>query len=58
MGLVIAGPLADWLGVQVWFLVGGVMSLAGAAYMWLMPPVRNLEADGQKLKEAAAAEAG
>jgi len=25
LGLAVAGPVADWLGVQVWFLVGGAV---------------------------------
>lgn len=43
LGLIIAGPLADAFGVQVWFLVGGVLTgLLGAAAL-LVPAIMNIE---------------
>jgi DHA3 family macrolide efflux protein-like MFS transporter len=45
LGLIIAGPLADRFGVQVWFLVGGVLTgLLGVAAL-LIPAIMNIEED-------------
>jgi DHA3 family macrolide efflux protein-like MFS transporter len=47
LGLAIAGPVADALGVNIWFIVGGIvtglMGLAG----FLIPAVVNIE-DGRQ----------
>ncbi len=43
LGLIIAGPLSDAFGVQIWFLVGGVLTgLLGAAAL-LVPAILNIE---------------
>jgi DHA3 family macrolide efflux protein-like MFS transporter len=47
LGLIIAGPLADRFGVQIWFLVGGVLTgLLGAAAL-LVPAITNIEEERQ-----------
>ena len=35
LGLIIAGPIADWLGVQIWYVVGGFVTLllAGSGFL-------------------------
>ena len=43
LGMAIAGPVADWAGVQVWFLVGGIISLLMGGTMRLIPAVMQLE---------------
>jgi MFS transporter, DHA3 family, macrolide efflux protein len=43
LGMVIAGPLADSLGVQVWFLIGGVISLMMGVGLRFVPSVMHLE---------------
>lgn len=43
LGTAIAGPVADWLGVQVWFLVGGaVCALMGVASFFI-PVIVGME---------------
>ena len=43
LGLIIAGPLADAYGVQIWFLVGGVLTgLLGLSAL-LVPAIMNIE---------------
>lgn len=43
IGLAIAGPLSDALGIQTWFIVGGIfMSLSGI-FGFLSPAMRSLE---------------
>lgn len=43
IGLAIAGPLADWLGVRVWYGVGGVACLALSLIMACIPAIMRLE---------------
>ncbi len=43
LGLVIAGPVADALGVQVWYLLGGSVCLLITLLVLSVPAVRNLE---------------
>jgi DHA3 family macrolide efflux protein-like MFS transporter len=43
LGMVIAGPVADALGVQVWFLIGGVATLAMGAGCFFAPAITHIE---------------
>ena len=43
LGLALAGPAADRLGLQVWYLVAGTLCLATAAVFYFTPVVMNLE---------------
>jgi DHA3 family macrolide efflux protein-like MFS transporter len=38
-----AGPLADRIGVQTWFVISGVVVLLLAIGAWLTPPIRKIE---------------
>ncbi len=57
LGLAVAGPVSDWLGIQVWFILAGLLcggiSLAGL----FIPAVLNIEENnnGGAQPEAAAA---
>lgn len=52
VGLLIAGPVADWIGIQSWFIFGGiVMGLSGVAG-FLIPALRNIEDQRQPITEA------
>jgi len=44
VGLMIAGPLSDVVGVQIWFVVCGVLCLLLAAGSLSIPAVMNIEA--------------
>lgn len=48
LGLSIAGPLADQLGVQFWYRVGGVVTLLMLVFIFVTPVIRNLEDQAQK----------
>jgi DHA3 family macrolide efflux protein-like MFS transporter len=43
LGMAIAGPVADRLGVQVWFMTGGAAALLMGAVMPLIPSIMRLE---------------
>jgi len=43
LGLAIAGPVADALGVRVWFVMGGIMCVAMGIVSFLTPALMHLE---------------
>ena len=43
VGLALAGPVSDALGVQGWYVIAGLLTAACAIAMLLMPDVRNIE---------------
>ena len=43
LGLVIAGPLSETYGIQLWYIVGGITCILLAAGGLLIPAVRNFE---------------
>jgi DHA3 family macrolide efflux protein-like MFS transporter len=43
IGLALAGPISDRLGLQVWYVVAGTLAVTISAAFILVPPVRNIE---------------
>jgi DHA3 family macrolide efflux protein-like MFS transporter len=43
LGLSMAGPISDRLGLQVWYLVAGVLGIAATAVFLLVPAARDIE---------------
>jgi DHA3 family macrolide efflux protein-like MFS transporter len=43
LGLIIAGPISDGMGIQTWFLLGGVLSILMAVAGSLIPALANIE---------------
>ncbi|MGB7876171.1 MAG: MFS transporter [Anaerolineales bacterium] len=43
IGLMIAGPLADRVGIQAWFLIGGSLCILMAVACLFIPAVMNIE---------------
>lgn len=56
IGMAIAGPVADAFGVQLWFIIGGVISILLGTVMRLIPAAMNLEEQGQTYATRFAAE--
>lgn len=54
LGLAIAGPLADYMGVQTWFLIGGLACVLMGVAALFIPAVVNIE---QSKRSAAAPQA-
>jgi DHA3 family macrolide efflux protein-like MFS transporter len=51
IGLLIAGPVADWIGIPAWFIFGGiVMALSGAAG-FISPAMRDIEEQRQEMDQ-------
>jgi DHA3 family macrolide efflux protein-like MFS transporter len=43
LGLAVAGPFAEVIGVRAWFLAGGVVIILMSAAAYFLPSVRNIE---------------
>jgi len=52
IGLMIAGPVADQVGIQAWFLLGGILCIFMAVVGLFIPAVMNIEKKGNPLPEA------
>ena len=47
LGLLIAGPFSDWMGVRVWFWAGGILCILIAIIAFFVPVIMNVEAHGE-----------
>jgi MFS transporter, DHA3 family, macrolide efflux protein len=52
IGLMIAGPVADRVGIQAWFLLGGILCIFMAVTGFFIPAVMNMETKGDPSPEA------
>ena len=52
LGLMIAGPVADRVGIQAWFLLGSNLCIFMAVTGLFIPAVMNMEKKGNPLPEA------
>ena len=43
LGLLIAGPFSDWLGIRVWFWAGGILCVMIAVTAFFIPIIMNVE---------------
>lgn len=43
LGLLIAGPFSDWLGIRVWFWAGGILCVLIAIAAFFRPAIMNVE---------------
>lgn len=57
LGLAVAGPLADIIGVRTWFWIGGIITIVAAVSAFFIPSLVNIERDREKHLEVEAAEA-
>jgi DHA3 family macrolide efflux protein-like MFS transporter len=46
IGLIVAGPIADQLGVQTWFIVGGLVTVIMGIVAFFIPAIMHIE-DGR-----------
>jgi DHA3 family macrolide efflux protein-like MFS transporter len=47
IGLIIAGPVSDRIGIQSWFLLGGILCMLMAVVGMFIPAVMNLESNSR-----------
>jgi DHA3 family macrolide efflux protein-like MFS transporter len=43
LGLLVAGPFSDWLGIRVWFWAGGILCVMIALTAFFIPVIMNME---------------
>jgi DHA3 family macrolide efflux protein-like MFS transporter len=43
VGLVIAGPIADWVGVQTWYIAGGIVCSLMGVVGFFIPAIAQIE---------------
>ncbi len=55
LGMLIAGPVADRAGVQVWFVAAGVISILMGIALYLIPATMNIEEDARQREEEQSA---
>jgi DHA3 family macrolide efflux protein-like MFS transporter len=48
IGLMIAGPISDKMGIQTWFLLGGSLCILMAVTGLFIPALMNIESEGGK----------
>ncbi|MGW8227199.1 MAG: hypothetical protein ACWGOY_15770, partial [Anaerolineales bacterium] len=53
LGLIVAGPVADAIGVQSWYIIGGVSCILMALVGYSIPALMNIEDNHQKATQAA-----
>ncbi len=58
LGLMIAGPVADRVGIQAWFLLGGILCIFMAVTGLFIPAVMNMEKKGNPPPEAVGISVG
>lgn len=55
IGMILAGPLADNLGIQAWYLIGGVVTVGLGTASFFIPALVNMEEHGNNKPEVAQA---
>jgi DHA3 family macrolide efflux protein-like MFS transporter len=45
LGLLVAGPFSDWLGIRVWYWAGGMICILIAVSAFFIPVIMNVEPD-------------
>jgi len=50
LSMMVAGPVADWLGIQFWYLIGGSICILATIAAFFIPAIMNIE---QNHKEEA-----
>jgi DHA3 family macrolide efflux protein-like MFS transporter len=52
LGLIIAGPISDEIGIQTWFFLGGSLCILMGFISFFVPAVMNIEAGSQEVNKA------
>jgi DHA3 family macrolide efflux protein-like MFS transporter len=53
LGLLIAGPFSDWLGIRVWFWTGGILCVLIGIAAFFRPVIMNVEGNPETSQPAA-----
>jgi DHA3 family macrolide efflux protein-like MFS transporter len=58
ISLLVAGPIADRLGVQIWYVIAGLVCALMGVGSFFVPAIVNMEDEGNARRETAQATAG
>jgi DHA3 family macrolide efflux protein-like MFS transporter len=50
LGLLIAGPVSDWLGIRIWFWAGGILCVMIAVAAFFRPIIMNVESHSEAVE--------
>jgi DHA3 family macrolide efflux protein-like MFS transporter len=50
LSLLVAGPVADWLGVRAWYIFGGILCILVTLAAFFIPAIMNIEDNLQRAK--------
>lgn len=53
LGLLIAGPFSDWLGIRIWFWAGGILCSLIAITTFFIPVIMNVEGPHESHQQAS-----
>lgn len=48
LSLLVAGPISDWLGVRIWYLIGGGLCILVTLAAFSIPAIMNIEQNRQQ----------
>ena len=51
LSLLVAGPVTDWLGIRIWYLVGGGLCILVTLAAFFIPPIMNIEQNKTDIRE-------
>jgi len=54
IGLILAGPVSDWLGIQIWFLFSGIVCVIIGVSLFFIPSVVHIETQRPVLSQEEA----
>jgi DHA3 family macrolide efflux protein-like MFS transporter len=54
IGLILAGPVSDWLGIQIWFLFSGIVCVIIGVSLFFIPSVVHIETQRPVLNQEEA----
>jgi DHA3 family macrolide efflux protein-like MFS transporter len=43
LGLLVAGPISDWMGIRTWYWISGGLTLLMGISAFFIPAIMNLE---------------
>jgi len=52
ISLMVAGPVADWLGIQAWYIIGGSICILATIAAFFIPAIMNIEQNQKPVDEA------
>ncbi len=52
LSMMVAGPVADWLGIRFWYVIGGSICILATVVAFFIPAIMNIEQNQKKETES------